>query len=223
MSRPVLLRLAVVACSLGVLLVPGWLIAEEKSSSSPPPPPAKSPAELEKEGFRPLFDGKGLSAWKADDEAKKHWMVADGAIRYDGKNRDLWTKDSFDDFVLMADWRVTAPGDDSGIYLRGAAKSQVNIWCWPVGSGEVYGYRTDRSLPPDIRAGVTPKKKADKPIGQWNRFEITMKGDRLTVVLNGEEVISAARLPGVPKTGAIALQHHGTRIDYGNIYVKELQ
>src|SRR5207248_8424267 len=47
------------------------------------------------------------------------------------------------------------------------------------------------------------------PRGQWNTFEITMKGDRLWVKLNGEEVISNAQLPGVPKRGAIALQHHG--------------
>ena len=36
-----------------------------------------------------------------------------------------------------------ADAGDSGIYLRGSSKSQVNIWCWPIGSGEVYGYRTD--------------------------------------------------------------------------------
>ena len=35
---------------------------------------------------------------------------------------------------------------DSGIYLRGSSKSQVNIWCWPCGSGEVYGYRTEMEM-----------------------------------------------------------------------------
>ncbi|WP_410960635.1 hypothetical protein, partial [Salmonella sp. SAL4357] len=44
----------------------------------------------------------------------------------------------------------------SGISLRGSSKSQVNMWCWPVGSGEVYGYRTDKKLPPEVRAAVTP-------------------------------------------------------------------
>jgi hypothetical protein len=221
MSRSVSLWLAVVAFSLGALLTPGRSVAEDESP--PAPPPSQSPAELEKEGFRPLFDGKDLSAWKADDAAKKHWLVADGVIRYDGKNRDLWTKESFGDFVLSADWRITKLGDDSGIYLRGAAKSQVNIWSNPLGSGEVWGYRTDNSLPEEIRKACTPKKKADKPIGQWNHFVITMKGDRLSVVLNGEEVISDAQLPGVGKTGPIALQHHGTRVDYCNIYIKELK
>jgi hypothetical protein len=41
--------------------------------------------------------------------------------------------------------------------------------------------------------------------------EITMKGDRLTVVLNGKKVIDQARLPGVPARGPIGLQHHGSR------------
>jgi hypothetical protein len=55
--------------------------------------------------------------------------VEDGAIQFDGKGPDLWTTEKFKDFVLMVDWRLPEPGD-SGIYLRGHEKSQVNIWCW---------------------------------------------------------------------------------------------
>jgi hypothetical protein len=181
----------------------------------------------------------------------KDWILAyDGQSAADDKN--LWTEADYGDFVLICDWRWTrkptptrfpvllASGDeatepdgtprleeapnagDSGIYLRGNDKSQVNIWCWPAGSGEVYGYRTDRSLPPDIRAAVTPKRKADRPIGQWNRFVITMRGDRLTVNLNGETVIDHAQLPGVPPRGPIALQHHGDPIEFGNLFIREL-
>jgi hypothetical protein len=180
-----------------------------------------------------------------------------------GEDRSLWSEREFGDFVLRAEWRIketpyinpnvpivlpdgsekkgadgktirmAVPDSDSGIYLRGSSKSQVNIWCWPVGSGEVYGYRTDEKMPVDVRAGVTPKKIADKNIGEWNRFEITMVGDRLTVVLNGEKVIAEARLPGVAARGPIALQHHGDRKDgqwvappalvqFRNIEIKEL-
>src|SRR5262249_11089810 len=106
--------------------------------------------------------------------------------------------------------------------LRGSSKSQVNMWCWPIGSGEVYGYRTDKSMPAEVRAGVTPKMVADNPIGKWNRFIITMKGDRLTVNLNGKKVIDTAQLPGIAKSGPIALQHHGDPIQFRNIYIKEL-
>jgi tRNA A-37 threonylcarbamoyl transferase component Bud32 len=125
---------------------------------------------------------------------------------------------------------------DSGIYLRGSPKSQVNIFMWPIGSGEVYGYRVDRNLPPEVRAAVTPRRKADRPRGQWNTFEIKMQGDRLWVKLNGEEVITHAQLPGVPAEGPIALQHHGsfdtrTRqwnsppslVQFRKVYVKELK
>src|SRR5207247_150006 len=87
--------------------------------------------------------------------------------------------------------------------------------------------------PVGVRAGVTPKKLADKDIGEWNRFEITMVGDRLTVVLNGETVIEKALLPGVKARGPIALQHHGewrdgkwvsppALVQFRNIEIKEL-
>jgi len=180
-------------------------------------------------------------------------------------DKSLWTEKSYKDFVLMADWRLKTDrgypnkvphilpdgshkiGDDgkeiridiedvdSGIYLRGSPDSQVNIWMWPIGSGEVYGYRTNKKHPAEVRAAVTPKKKMDRPRGQWNTFVITMKGDRLWVKLNGEEVISNAQLPGVPREGPFALQHHGgwnaktkqwtgppSLVQFRNLWIKEL-
>jgi hypothetical protein len=181
----------------------------------------------------------------------KDWIIDyDGRSEADDKH--LWTEREYGDFVLMADWRwsgepvkrmrpvilpsgetaVDADGQpemtevedagDSGIYLRGSEKAQVNIWSWPVGSGEVYGYRTDSSMPAEVRAAVTPRVNADEPIGRWNRFLITMKGDRLTVVLNGQTVIENAQLPGVSPRGRIALQHHGDPIQFANIFIREL-
>jgi 3-keto-disaccharide hydrolase len=178
--------------------------------------------------------------------------------------KDLWTDRSFRDFVVRVDWRIKStpyvnpnvpiirfdgthkkdaagkeiriavPDSDSGIFLRGTSKAQVNIWGWPTGSGEVYGYRMDAKMPPEVRAGVTPKRNADKDIGAWNTFEITMRGTRLNVVLNGEHVIVDAELPGVPADGPIALQHHGSKKDgvwtsppslvqFRNIAIKELK
>lgn len=204
------------------------------------------------EGFVPLFNGRDFSGWKFGPEHEGHFTVQDWSIAFDGKGKDLWTEESYKDFVLIADWRWTSkPGEqdrpvilpsgesrvgadgapvlarvqdagDSGIYLRGNSKSQVNMWCWPIGSGEVYGYRTDASMPAEVRAGVTPKVPADAPIGQWNRFVITMRGDRLTVVLNGKTVLEEARLPGVPAEGPIALQQHDGAVQFGNLYIKKL-
>ena len=177
--------------------------------------------------------------------------------------KHLWTEKEYGDFTLRAEWRIketpytnpnvtivmpdgsdkkdvngktiriAVPDSDSGIYLRGESKAQVNIWGWPVGSGEVYGYRTDQKQPASVRAGVTPKKLADKNIGEWNAFEITVKGNKLTVVLNGERVIENAELPGLPARGKLALQHHGGKKDgqwasppalvqFRRIFIKEL-
>jgi hypothetical protein len=129
--------------------------------------------------------------------------------------------------------KISRPNADSGIFLRGAGKNQINIWCWPIGSGELWGYRNDKSMPPEVRAGATPKVNADNPVGQWNTFEITMIGDRLTVVLNGKTVIDNTQLPGIAAKGRIALQHHGgmrngqlspasSLMQFRNIYIKEI-
>lgn len=186
------------------------------------------------------------SHWKASD-----WILEHDGKR-GAVEPHLWTEAEYGDFVMVADWRWPGPSTprslpvvkadgsrpaktdgtpemlevpdagDSGIYLRGNDKSQVNIWCWPVGSGEVYGYREDSSMSAAVRAGVTPRSKADKPIGQWNRFIITMRGNRLKVELNGVVVIENAELPGIPHRGRIALQHHGSPIQFANLFIKRL-
>jgi hypothetical protein len=179
------------------------------------------------------------------------------------RDKHLWSDREYGDFTLRLDWRIKEyagtypmpnvlpdgsdqtdasgkviltdrPNADSGIYLRGTDKAQVNIWAWPVGSGEVYGYRTDKNMPPEVRAGVTPRTRADRPVGEWNSMEVTMRGDRLTVVLNGQSVIENAQLPGVPSSGRLAFQHHGGRmpdgtlngasslVQFRNIYIREL-
>ena len=111
---------------------------------------------------------------------------------------------------------------DSGVFLRGKSKYQVNIWSWPIGSGEFWGIRTDKSMSPEVRKGVTPIQWADNPSGKWNRFEITLIGDRVSVVLNGKTVIRQAQLPGIPERGPIVLQNHTDPIQFANFYIKEL-
>jgi hypothetical protein len=178
-------------------------------------------------------------------------------------SKDLWSEKVYKDFVLYVDWRIketpwnnprvplilpsglhklnekgeqitmTVPDSDSGILLRGVGKCQANIWCWPIGSGEVYGYRMDDKMPADVRRGVTPKVNADKNIGEWNTFKITMKGNRMSVELNGIAVIENALLPEIPEKGPIGLQHHGSKKDgawvsppslvqFKNIFIKEI-
>ena len=179
------------------------------------------------------------------------------------KDKNLWTTKSYKNFVARVDWRIkatpyisknmrivmpdgrdkldesgnpirlTAPDSDSGFILRGSGKAQLNIWCWPVGSGEMYGYRTDPKMPPEIKAAATPKTNADNDIGKWNTFEVTVQGSTVTVVLNGKTVIDKITLPDLPAEGPLGLQHHGgvkdgvytgipALVQFRNIFVKEL-
>ncbi|MBI2478698.1 MAG: DUF1080 domain-containing protein [Planctomycetia bacterium] len=178
-------------------------------------------------------------------------------------DRNLWTENEYGDFILKIDWRlkqtsglydvpivlkdgthledangkkitIKMPNADSGIYVRGTSRAQLNIWCWPIGSGEVFGYRNNAETSADVRAGVTPRINADNPVGEWNSFTIIMVKDRLTVILNNHMVLENAQLPEIPERGAIALQHHGgvnsdgsfkpasSLIQFRNVWIKEL-
>ena len=181
---------------------------------------------------------------------KDDWILAyDG--KSEAEDKSLWGAEDLTDFELVCDWRFAENGSpkeqpivlpnglnmrgakdevirkeieelDSGIYLRGKAGTQINIWNWTVGSGEVYGVRNSAvSLP--YRAAVTPRSKADRPVGEWNRFVIQMKGEAVTVYLNGRCVLFEARLPPVKKSGPIALQHHGSAMEFGNLAIRPLQ
>ena len=199
---------------------------------------------LDLRGFKQVLGNEGH--WQA-----KNWIL-DYDGKSQAKDKNLWTEQEFGNFILIVDWRlpdkpkignvpVVLPdgseatdadgkpltvdvmdAGDSGIYLRGESKSQINIWNWPVGSGEIWGYRKDMNMPPEVRRGATPILNADNPVGQWNRFEITAIGEKVTIVLNGKTVIREARLPGLPERGSIALQHHGDHIQFANIYIKKL-
>jgi hypothetical protein len=179
------------------------------------------------------------------------------------EGKDLWSEKEYGDFELLVDWRIketpwnnprvplimpdgthklnekgeeirmVVPDSDSGILLRGLGKSQVNIWCWPIGSGEVYGYRMDKEMPAEVVKGVTPLTNADHNIGEWNTFRITVQKNILTVKLNDKLVIDQAELPGLPDSGPIGLQHHGNKengewvsppslVQFRNIFIREL-
>jgi hypothetical protein len=125
---------------------------------------------------------------------------------------------------MFVDWKITPKGD-AGIYLRGSP--QVQIWDTSrrdagaeVGSGGLYNNQKNPSK---------PLKLADNAIGDWNNFHIIMKGDRVTVFLNGELVVNNVvlenywdrNIPIFPSE-QIELQAHGTHVAYRDIYIREI-
>src|SRR5262249_39037098 len=134
-------------------------------------------------------------------------------------------------------WKIEPKGD-SGVYLRGCP--QVQIWDsdaldpkryvleYKKGSGALWNNKA--------RKDKVPLKRADKAPGEWNTFHITMKGDTVTVKLNGELVVDGVKLDNiweggkhpVPARGPIEIQRHpkqdGTlgKLWFRNVFIKEL-
>ena len=199
-------------------------------------------------GFVSLFNGQDLSGWKGlvgnpmsrskmtpqelqDAQAKVNasiqndWIVKDGLLVFTGHGDNLATTKQYEDFEMFVDWKITAQGD-AGIYLRGSP--QVQIWDTSrrevgaqVGSGGLYNNQKNPSKPLLV---------ADNKIGEWNTFHIIMKGEKVTVYLNGKLVTDNVilenywdrKIPIFSKE-QIELQAHGTYVAYRNIYLRELK
>jgi hypothetical protein len=114
--------------------------------------------------------------------------VVDGILTNAGGGGNLVTTRSFEDFKLHAEFRYPK-GSNSGLYLRGRYEVQIEdsperLEPGPLHVGGVYGF-----LPPTENAAKAP--------GEWQRFDITLVGRRVTIVLNGRTVIADQIIPGI--------------------------
>lgn len=198
-------------------------------------------------GFYTMYNGTDLRGWKglvdnpvkrrntsadtlaikqikADSIMRKGWLAQGEELHFTGHGDNLCSVKDYQDFELTIDWKIEKEGD-AGLYLRGSP--QVQIWDTAltrvgaqVGSGGLYNNQINPK---------NPLKVADNPVGEWNTFRVIMRGERVTVYLNGELVVDNVilenywdrKIPIFIKD-AIELQAHGNHIVYRNIYVREL-
>ncbi len=216
-------------------------------------------------GFTPLFSGTDLVGWRGGDtydhrklmalppterdalvtkwttsltalkDGKPHWSVDAGELLNDGLGGYATTVRDYGDFELLVDWKITT-GTDSGLYLRGVP--QVQIWDPampdPKGHGAAKGsgglWNNAKTSP-----GRDPLVRADRPVGEWNRFRVIMVGSRVSIWLNDQPVVDhvilenfydknlppAQRRP-IPARGPIQLQTHGGETRWRNLFVREI-
>jgi hypothetical protein len=199
------------------------------------------------DGFENLFNEKDLTGWKglvanpiernkmssvdlkaaekiANEQLPKDWQVKNGLLAFQGHGDNIVTEKKYGNFELFVDWKIAEKGD-AGIYLRGSP--QVQIWDSvnrqvgaQVGSGGLYNNLKNKSM---------PLVYADNKVGQWNNFHIIMKGDKVTVYLNGLLTVDNLTFENywdrsIPifEKEQIELQAHGTLAYYRNIYVREI-
>jgi len=161
----------------------------------------------------------GLDGWHVRVADRNGWRIENGELLNEAPSSDLITNAGFTDFMLHIETNVPE-GGNSGIYLRGRYEIQVlddfGNDPWSRGMGGIYGQ-------------VTPVTQPALPAGEWQSFDITLVGRRVTVVLNGVTMIEDAEIPGITGgaldsneglPGPLMLQGDHGRIRYRNIRVR---
>ena len=153
-------------------------------------------------GWTTLIDGdKGMENFVRVGDA--NWRAEDGAIVADhGKGGFLVTKASYGDFALRVEFWA-AHNANSGIYMRcSQPQNLTDKTCY---EANIFDERPDQTY---ATGGITHHGKVVQPVkagGKWNVYEITAKGTKLTLVLNGTKTaeIDTVAFP----SGPFALQY----------------
>jgi hypothetical protein len=163
-----------------------------------------------------LFNGKDLSGWHT--EGANQWIVESGVLKSPKSGSNLFSDKTFTDFKLHIEFRYPK-GSNSGIYLRGRYEVQVadskGLEPWDDQFSGIYGL-------------LPPNEMVAKEAGEWQSFDITLTGRRVTVVANGVTVISDQVIPGITggainskegEPGPFMIQGDHGPIEYRNIVV----
>lgn len=161
-----------------------------------------------------LVNGKDLTGWTAT--GKNQWVVEDGILKSPQSGSNLVTDQKFQDFRLQVEFRYPE-GSNSGIYLRGRYEVQIIDSKGQVPSdilfGGVYGF-------------LTPNQMAAKSPDEWQTYDITLIGRRVTIVANGTPIIQDQIIPGI--TGGALDSNEGEpgpifiQGDHGPIEIKKM-
>jgi hypothetical protein len=223
-----------VSASLLVAIAAGGFVAGFGS-----PAAAEDKNKDKEQGFVSLFDGETLKGWKGSGTS---YVVRDGAIVCDPKGKgggNLYTEKEYGDFHLRFEFKLT-PGANNGIGIRTPPSGD------PAYVGMEIQVLDDtapqyKSLAPyqyhgSVYGVVAAKRGHLKPVGEWNREEIILRGKKITVILNGEKIVDAdLEEASTPKTidgrphpglardkGHICFCGHGSEVAFRGLEVKEL-
>ena len=162
-----------------------------------------------------LFDGKSLDGW---DVIGCEAVVQDGAILVKDGNGLIQAKGAFADFVLEYEWKALAADMwDSGVYFRYDEVPEGRPW------PKKYQVNLRKGMEGNIDGFPDGKSAVPTKAGDWNKFELTVKGTTASLKVNGQD---AWRVDGIEKpSGFIALQAEvpkGGQFLFRNIRVTRL-
>jgi hypothetical protein len=186
--------------------------------------------------WKPLFNGKDLSGWKSIDGPEASWQVEDGLLYCTGKGSGwLSTDKEYGDFELELEFKSPKAGN-SGVFLRAPHEGNPAFAGMEIqvldDYDDEYSKLNDYQYCGSLYDVVAAKPRVTKKAGEWQKMQITCKGNKVKVMLNGTQVVDADTSahkdklpthPGLTRTkGFIGLQNHGSRLDYRNIKIREL-
>jgi hypothetical protein len=173
------------------------------------------------EGWQTLIDGsKGMENWTNLGGA--NWHAEDGAIMADHRpdtqpTHYLLTKNSYKDFQLHIEFWVSEDAN-SGIYMRcSSVRPMTDRTCY---EANIFDRRPDPSFGTGAIVHLAKVDPMPKAAGKWSTYDITAKGNKMTVVLNGVKTAEAedGRLP----EGPIDLQYAGGVVKFRKFQVRPL-
>lgn len=193
----------------------------------------KHPAKDDK-SFTTIYDGKDLSKikttgnWQIQKDGSLHLTPRPGESGWSRYGAYIWLKDDYADFTFDFEYKH-AKGGNSGLYFRCADEVDPTKSGFEVQILDCFGKEKlgQHDLGGVIQTAGPAKNMAKKP-GEWNRMTVTMKGDHLTVVLNGgvvQDIDLAEKKPKGKKlaaSGKICIQDHGLPFTVRNLQVKKL-
>jgi len=162
-----------------------------------------------------LFDGKTLNGWTIENDCEA--AVQDGMLLL--KSGDGWLRSDHEyaDFVLHVEWKALKAGKyDAGIYIRtknGGGPYPKN--------GHQINLLHDREG--DLVGNRDATSDGLVKVGDWNAFDITVKGDTVSNVINGKPAWSVSGLKN--RTGHVGFQIEvplGGQFLVRNVTIKEL-
>ena len=172
-------------------------------------------------GWTTLLDGpKGFSEnW--DRIGTANWRIVEGVAQADtgekGKSNFLMTKKAYGDFMLRAEFWVSDDAN-SGIYLR--CPDLNNITDHSCTEANIFDQRPDPTYGTGAITHLSPIKNMPKAGGKWNTFEITARGPRITLAMNG--VKTAETDHAYALHGNIGLQWAQGVVKFRKVEIKSL-
>lgn len=155
---------------------------------------------------------------------------SDGVIRCNGTKGILYTKEEYSDFTLSLEWRFPKDGtltkQGSGIMLRSEPMPNIEVQLGKGDAGALWVFtkfvQLDSSSTHIAQNGHLrrPLVDAERPVGEWNRFEITFQQDKVEVRLNG--VLVNRGWNASRRAGRIGLVSQGSDVEFRNIKIAQL-